>query len=343
MLYNRLYLLSTLTAFGLSLVLTPLVRWIVVRLDFLDRPFGNIKTHGQATPAMGGLAIGLAFGITLVLLRFWTQFPTGTLRNLRGILLGGSLIFFLGAVDDVRKPHGLGVVPKFFVQILAALVLIYFDIRIHFIKPDYLAILLTIFWVVGVVNAFNIIDIMDGLSASQAAAAALGFFWIALPSEAIYVNFTSAVLLGAAAGFLPYNFSKNLKIFMGDSGSLFLGFVLAAVSLGTDYSRINPLGVFAPLFILGIPIYDTLFVMVMRWLKGRSPFMGSRDHFPLRLEAMGYGRGEIVMLTTLASLVLSFFAFLATQVPLLWGFWIYLFVGGEFVLLSLVIARVKME
>ncbi|MBI4052107.1 MAG: undecaprenyl/decaprenyl-phosphate alpha-N-acetylglucosaminyl 1-phosphate transferase, partial [Elusimicrobia bacterium] len=240
-------------------------------------------------------------------------------------------------------PKGLGVFSKFSVQILAALVLIYFDIRIHFISPGYLAGFLTVLWVVGVTNAFNIIDIMDGLSAGQAAVASLGFLLIALPSESVYVNFSSAAILGAACGFLPYNLSRRFKIFLGDSGSLFFGFVLAAISLGTDYSRINPLGVYAPVFILGIPIYETLFVMVMRWRRGRSPFMGSRDHFPLRLEAMGFGRGEIVILTVLAGLVLSFFAFLETQVPLAWGMWIYLFAGGEFILLSIAIARIKMD
>lgn len=339
----KFYFIASAIPLAVSIVLTPLVRFLALRHGFLDHPSTDIKTHKQPTPALGGAAIAAAFFLSLALMRFFTQFPTGTLRNLRGIFIGGALIFLLGAVDDLRKPKGLGFKFKFAVQIIAAAVLAYYDIRIHFVTPQYLSFALSIIWVVGVTNAFNIIDIMDGLSASQAIAAALGFLWIAFPSESIYVNFASAALLGSVLGFLPYNFSKKHKIFMGDSGSLLLGFILAAVSMGTQYSKINPLGVYAPLFILAIPIYDTIFVMVMRMRRGHSPFLGSRDHFALRLETMGFSRHQVVLFAALAAVILSFFAFLATKMPLLWGMWIYVFVGGEFLLLSVAISKIKMH
>lgn len=337
------YLLALAVPLVLALALTPLVRALAIRLNFLDTPSSAIKTHKHATPTLGGVAIVIAFFASLLFIRFSTEFPTGTLRNLRGIFVGGTLIFLLGAVDDMLKPKGLGFKIKFAVQILAAAILVYYDMRINFIEPGYLSICLSVLWVVGVANAFNIIDIMDGLSATQAITAAMGLLWIALPSEDIYVNFAAAALLGATAGFLPYNFLKKKKIFMGDSGSLFLGFMLAAISMGTRYSAVNPLGVYAPLFILAIPIFDTIFVAAMRMKRGHSPFIGSKDHYALRLETLGFSRHQIVFYSAFAALVLSFFAFLATQLPLMWGIWIYFFVGGEFIILSVAISKIKMQ
>jgi UDP-GlcNAc:undecaprenyl-phosphate GlcNAc-1-phosphate transferase len=290
---------------------------------------------------LGGVAIFFAFAAGLFFIRFYTAFPTGTLRDLRVILAGGSVMFALGLIDDLKKPHGLGVKTKFITQFAVAFFAALYGVRINFISPDYLSFVLSLIWIVGVSNAFNIIDIMDGLSASQAAMAALGFLLVAFPSESIYVNVASSALAGAALGFLPYNFSKRMKIFMGDSGSLVCGFTLALVAMGSKYSAVNPLGVYAPLFILAIPIYDTLFVSVMRLRRGHSPFIGSRDHFALRLERIGFSRHRIVFLTAMASLILSVFAFLITQVPLAWGALIYLVIGGEFLLTSLAIAKIK--
>ncbi len=229
------------------------------------------------------------------------------------------------------------------VQTTAAALLVYFGIQLRFITPDYLAVVLTVVWVVGICNAFNIIDIMDGLAASQGAVAALGFLLIALPSEQIYVNFAAAALVGAAAGFLPWNFSVKRKIFMGDSGSLLLGFVLSALALGVDYTQINPLGVFAPLFILAIPMFDTFYVMFIRMKKGLSPFRGSLDHFALRLERIGYTRPQIVALCLVASAFLSLCALLVTLVSTPWAVWIYFVVGSFTLVLAWAVTKVEME
>jgi UDP-GlcNAc:undecaprenyl-phosphate GlcNAc-1-phosphate transferase len=319
----QLYLSAIAISGLISAVLTPLVRVFVLWMGWVDRPSGIIKTHRKATPAMGGLAIGTAYVVTLIVIRTMTQFPSGTLRSLRAILAGGTAVLILGFLDDFRKPRGLGFKSKFIVQIAAASLLMLFDIRIHFIHPQYIGTLLTVLWVVGITNAFNLVDIMDGLCASQAAVAALAFLCIALPYEEIYVSFASAALLGAVLGFLPWNFSEKRKIFMGDTGSLFLGFVLSAISMGTHYSQVNPLGVYAPLFILMVPMYDTFFVMAVRMIKGRSPFMGSPDHFALRLERIGLSRGQIVALATLIAGLLSLCAFLVTQVGTAWALLIY--------------------
>jgi len=249
----------------------------------------------------------------------------------------------LGIIDDLRKPQGLGVKAKFSVQVLAALLLMAFGIRIRFIQPSYIAGGLTLIWVVGITNAMNIIDIMDGLSASQAAIAALGFLMISLPSEEFYVNFAAAALAGATLGFLPWNMSSKRKIFMGDSGSMLLGFILASLSLGTRYSDVNDVGVYAPLLILMVPIFDTLFVMYLRIRKGHSPFLGSKDHFALRLEELGYSRPRIVILAAAAAAGLGFCAFLVTQLGLLWALFVYLVVAVIMLRLSSALARIPMR
>ncbi|OGR76523.1 MAG: hypothetical protein A2X32_12145 [Elusimicrobia bacterium GWC2_64_44] len=336
----KLYLLAFLLPLGLSLALTPLLRALALRFGHLDKPT-HIKTHKIPTPLLGGAAVFLAFAASLVVMRLVTSFPTGTLRDLRVLLFGGAVMFALGLIDDFRKPNGLGVRVKFVVQFAVAIFTVYYGIRLHFIHPDYLNFVLSVIWIVGVSNAFNIVDIMDGLSAGQAALAAFGFLLIALPSESIYVNFAAAALAGAAAGFLPYNFSKKFKIFMGDSGSLVCGYLLAVLALGTRYTDVNPLGVYAPLFILAVPIYDTFFVSFMRLRRGLSPFVGSKDHFALRLEKLGLSRRRIVGLASITTLGLSVFAWLVTQVTLPWGLVIIVFLLAEFLLFSLAIAKIK--
>jgi len=307
-----LYILTFLTSLLVSLLLTPLFRLLALKLKILDVPFSAIKTHKNPVPYLGGAAIFIGWLFSLVLVRFFTDFPTGTLHSLRGIVLGATLMVILGLVDD-RTPKGIGFRSKFLVQTLAALIIILFDIRIHFITPNFLAILATLIWIIGITNSFNIVDIMDGLSSGIAVIAALAFLFIALPSEEIYVNFCAAALAGGILGFMPFNLSKKAKIFMGDAGSLTIGFLLAALSLGTSYTKINYIGIFSPFLILALPIYDTMLVMFLRWKKGLSPFLGSKDHFALRLEKIGFSRKEILVVSYTASVVFSFSAYLITR------------------------------
>ncbi|PCI40743.1 MAG: hypothetical protein COB53_00165 [Elusimicrobia bacterium] len=337
-----LYLKTIAIAFGLSFSVMPLVHMLAMRMRWLDTPGSDVKTHTVATPALGGIGIWIGFAGALVAARFLTNFPTGTLFRLRAILAGGAFVFLLGVVDDLRKPMGLDWKTKMFVQALAAVVLISFEIELRFINPHYIAVMLTVIWVVGICNAFNIIDIIDGLAASQGVVAALGFLLIAMPSEDVYVNFAAAAMVGAAGGFLPWNFSSKRKMFMGDSGSLLLGFVLAALAMGIDYTQVNPLGVFAPLFILAIPMFDTFYVMFIRLKKGLSPFRGSLDHFALRLERLGYSRLQIVALCIVASAFLSVCALLVTLVSTPWAIWIYFVVGSFTLTLAWAITKVEM-
>lgn len=341
--YTGLLFASFVCAAAVSFFLTPLVRLLSLRLGVLDTVSSSVKTHKEPTPVFGGVAIYLGFMATMLLLRLTTNFPTGTLYNLRALVIGGTLIFLLGLVDDLKRPEGVDYKPKFLVQILAAALLIVFGLRVSFLQPAYVAYAITLVWVVGVTNAFNIVDIMDGLSASQAAVAALAFLMISLPSEELYVNFASAALAGAALGFLPWNFSKKCKIFMGDSGALLIGFLLAGISVGTRYSDVNDAGVFAPLLILFVPAFDTFFVSLLRLNQGKSPFLGSRDHFALRLEKMGFERGQVVLMAAAAAAFLGFCAFLVTRLPLKGAVTVYMIVAGLVVWVGRRMALVEMR
>lgn len=336
----KFYALTFILASGLSLLFVPMVRYFALRFRLYDRP-NEIKTHKGAVPLLGGVGIFTAFSVSLIIMRLSTSFPTGTLRDLRYILIGSFLILCLGVLDDLKKPDGLSVGFKFAAQFIIAFFMVFSGFQIKFISPEYLSFFLSVLWIVGVSNAFNIIDIMDGLSSSQVLASGLALWFIALPSEHIYVNFLAAAISGAALGFIPHNFSSKRKIFMGDSGSLFCGFIMAVLSLGGEYSRNNILGVYAPLFILAVPIYDTLFVSVMRIKKGISPFSGSRDHYALRLEKIGFSRKKIVVLSFIFSLFMGLAAWLSTIFSWQWGVIIYFVVGAEFLIISWRISKIK--
>ena len=154
---------------------------------------------------------------------------------------------------------------------------------------------------------------MDGLASGFTFVAAAAFLFIALPTEDIYVNFAAAALCGAALGFFPYNLSKHWKIFMGDSGSLMLGFVCSSLALGTSYGGSSRFSVFAPLLILALPMYDTILVSVCRVRRGMSPFLGSKDHFPLRLEILGWKRPMILLFSLAMAALLCAGAMLMTE------------------------------
>jgi len=340
--FDKLYLWCFLAALAMSLMATPLMRLLAITLGILDRPLSDVKTHKRAIPYLGGVAVAGGMVAALLLARASTNFPSGTLRALRGLILGGSMILLLGLIDDVKE-KGLGYRFKFLAQIAAALCLMSFDVRIRFIHPLWLGDILTLVWVVGVINAVNIIDIMDGLASGIATIASLGFLFISLPSEQIYVNFASAALAGALLGFIPFNLSTRFKIFLGDTGSLFIGFTLAALSMGTSYTHVNNAGVFAPLLILGIPIYDTLLVTVLRLQKGMSPFLGSHDHYALRLEKYGFYREEILVLSYSFCLLLTFAAYEVTQMVFEHAMVMYFAVGIVAVSLGTWLAKIRID
>lgn len=337
-----LYLVCLALALSVSFALTPVFRIIAIRMGEVDRPT-EIKTHKIPTPLFGGAAVFIAFSFSLVCIRLLTSFPTGTLHDLRAIMLGGAGMFLLGLVDDLKKPAGLGVRTKFIFQFLIAGMTVNYGFGIHFLTPEYLADIISVVWIVGVSNAFNLIDIMDGLSSSQIVICSLGFLMISFPSEAVYVNFASAALAGAALGFIPWNMSDRRKIFMGDSGSLFCGYVMSVIALGATYTDVNPLGVYAPLLVLSVPVFDTVFVSVLRMGRGMSPFRGSLDHFALRLEKTGISRKNVVLITSGTTIVLCVAACVLTLIPLKGGIFLLSTTVLAILLAAFQLSKIRME
>lgn len=308
-----LYLIAGLLA-GITTILSLRFFKKTIAPYFLDRPSG-LKKHEGAVPVLGGLSIFTATLVSLTCIRFMTDFPTGTLHSLRGIFIGGTLIFSIGLLDDLRKPAGMPVWIKLSVQALAAAALIYYDITIHLFSSVWLTYPLTFFWLVGLTNAFNLLDIADGLCVSQAVICTIGLAVISLPSEFVYVNFAAVALLGACIGFWPNNHAKN-KIFLGDSGSTFLGFMIAALSMGTAYSQQVSFGCLAPLFILAVPLFDTFFVVTARLKKGKNPLKGSDDHLALRLKRHGFSNKKVLVAFGLTALACNTAAFFLTRCSL---------------------------
>lgn len=332
-----MYGLSLLLSFSLALYGTPLAMKAATRFGIVDRPDGNLKVHTDPVPYLGGLAIYLAF---LLSLAFTFEFS----QELLGVLLGGTIIVLLGLIDDfgVLTPE-----VKFIGQFIAAFVLIKSGTMIYLaFIPLWLRVFLTLIWVVGVTNAFNIIDVMDGLSAGVGAVAAVTLSVVALVNGKVMVAIVAISLAGALIGFLRYNFNPA-RIYMGDTGSMFLGFTLAALSIGNtvgSYTKTNFFGFIAPVLILGVPIFDMLLVMYFRSRRGQSMFHGSNDHYAIRLKKAGWSVRKIVVASYFVSVMLSAWALVLINVSYMPV--VYVCAGllaACALLLAVVLGRINME
>ncbi len=261
-------------AAALAAALTPRMRAAALRFGIVDWPDGKLKQQREPVPYLGGLAIALAFLLAL------SAMPLGFDEQVLGLLLAGSVVLLVGLIDDLGQ---LGPWSKLLGQLLAVLVLVKSGIYIQLgFVPWVLALAISVAWLVATTNAFNLIDVMDGLSAGTAAVAALALLlvahWNGKPTAATML----AALAGACVGFLPCNFAPA-KIYMGDTGSLFLGLMLGALAMNNAYTERNPVAALAPVMILGVPLFDMLFVMYVRWRRGLPVMLGSPDHVALRL------------------------------------------------------------
>jgi UDP-GlcNAc:undecaprenyl-phosphate GlcNAc-1-phosphate transferase len=297
-----------LAAGGLSLVLTPLLRALGRRFALLDHPHGDLKDHAAPVPNVGGLAITAAAVTGLLLF-----FPAGQGRPLGGVLAGAAIILVLGIVDD-RRP--LSSTTKLPVQLAAAVVAYAFGVRITIaFLPEWANAFLTLAWLVGITNAVNIIDVMDGLAGGVSAIAALAFYALALGAGDAGAVAVAAACLGACAGFLPYNW-EPASIFMGDAGSGTVGFLLAATAVLLGYSAVNEVAWLSPVLILAVPIYDTVLVVCFRAGAGRPVLQGSRDHFALRLVALGHSPKAAVAMAYAVSALSGIVSLLLVRVSL---------------------------
>jgi len=299
-----LYALTLILSFLLALYITPIMREAALRFDIVDRPDGNLKTHGEPVPYLGGLAVYLSFLVAVALVYDFDQVVLG-------LLLGGTLVVIIGLIDDFGF---LSPQVKLVGQLVAVAVLIKSGI---YIKLEFLpkvngvpvvAYILSVLWLVGLTNAFNIIDVVDGLASTVAAAAAAVLFGVAVWNDRPTIAVLTLALAGALIGFLRYN-RHPARIYLGDTGSLFIGFMLGALAMIGSYTPNNDMAWAAPIVILGVPIFDTFLVMFLRWRKGRPVMFGSPDHYPLRLRKMGWSVSGVVALSAVVTLLLGGAAF----------------------------------
>lgn len=299
-----LYLLTFILALGFSLYGTPMAREAALKFGIVDKPDGKLKVHSEPTPYLGGFAVYLSFLFSLALTFNFSH-------EVLGLILGGTIIVMIGLIDDfgVLTPY-----QKLLGQMVAVFVLIKSGLYIKLVYlPFWLQIALTILWLIGVTNGFNLIDIMDGLSSGVAAVAAVMLFVVSIMNGREMIAIMSIALAGSLLGFLRYNY-QPARIYMGDSGSMFIGFMLAALAMNGNYTRINHIAVIAPALILGVPIFETIFLVYIR-RKRRVPILrGSKDHFALRLRKWRLSVRQTVNFTYAVALLLGATAIAMTEV-----------------------------
>jgi UDP-GlcNAc:undecaprenyl-phosphate/decaprenyl-phosphate GlcNAc-1-phosphate transferase len=303
---------------------TPVVRHLALRLGVIDQPNAR-KIHVNPVPLLGGVAMYGAFVVAVIL--FGNRFR---LNELLSILIGASLMSFLGMWDDRRS---LSPFLKLAGQFCAASILVVTGVRVGTFAWEPLNIALSLGWVVVVTNALNLLDNMDGLSGGVGATAAIFFLLLAAMNDQYLVGALSAALVGACLGFLVYNFNPA-SIFMGDAGSLFLGFILAATAIKLRFPEgIQIVTWMVPVLILGLPLFDTALVIVSRLRRGFNPLTTpGKDHVSHRLVAMGCTRREAVLIAYLICAGLGVVALFVTQASILEGY----IVGGVMAVAALI-------
>lgn len=305
-----------IVSFAFTFATTPLVRRFAFKIGAIDIPKDNRRMHKKPTPRIGGLAI--IFGFMVATLCFAQ--PS---RQLYGTLAGAAIIAVMGVIDDCKNlPAKL----KFVIQIIAALVVVFAgDIKIdvftnpnflsdnpYWVLPEWLSVTLTVIWIVFITNAVNFIDGLDGLAAGVSAIMSISLVFISIRVGEYPIAILGIALMGSCFGFLPFNFNPA-KIFMGDTGSTFLGFMLATLSIQGVFKSYAVISFAVPLLILGLPLFDALFAMIRRILRGQSPMTADRGHLHHRLVDMGFSQKQTVFILYAISGVLGITAVLLAE------------------------------
>jgi UDP-GlcNAc:undecaprenyl-phosphate GlcNAc-1-phosphate transferase len=314
------FLATFLIALILTILLTPMVRSFAPEIGAVDKPAAR-KVHTHSTPRTGGIAIFFGFSVA-VLFGLLIGAEHGIKINphpVLGILLGGSIVLLVGLLDDMRRLKPL---TKLFWQVVAASVTIYFGVEISFITNPingvlpllgFIAIPLTLVWLVGMTNAVNLIDGLDGLASGVTLIAAGTLFLVALRTHQPGAALLMLAVAGAALGFLRYNFFPA-SIFLGDSGSYFLGFILAGSAIIGVFKTTLVVALFLPLVVLAVPIFDTSFAIFRRLRSHRSLFSADDKHIHHLLLRAGLSQREAVLSIYIACFLLGVLAlFMALQ------------------------------
>ncbi|NBD36713.1 MAG: undecaprenyl/decaprenyl-phosphate alpha-N-acetylglucosaminyl 1-phosphate transferase [Chloroflexi bacterium] len=290
----------------MAVIGTPLSRALGLRMNAVDQPDPTRKVHKIATPRLGGVAIFLSTLIATLLLGGRYK-----LDQLSSILVGATLVSFLGLMDD-RFTLGAGV--KLLGQFLAVGLLIITGVQVGTFPTQAMNIAVTTIWMVGITNAMNLLDNMDGLSGGIAAIAAGHFALMCSFSGQYLVGALSVAVMAACIGFLIYNWNPA-TIFMGDSGSLFLGFMLGAIGIKLRFPQnVDFVTWMIPVLVLGVPIFDTTLVTISRLRRGLNPLTTpGKDHTSHRLTHPGLNRREAVLILYIVSFILGMVALFITQ------------------------------
>ncbi|GAA0785093.1 MraY family glycosyltransferase [Hathewaya limosa] len=297
-----------------SLISTPIVRKLAIKANAVDIPKDERRVHKKPIPLLGGLAIYVSFIIGVIFQK--TPLRTSEI----GIILGATIILIGGVWDDVKE---LKPVYKLLFQLAGTIVLIIFGINISlitnpftskelFLNVGFLSIPLTILWIIGVTNAFNLIDGLDGLSAGIGFIASATLFVISIMNNRYETAIMTAILGGALLGFIPYNFNPA-SIFMGDAGSQLIGFLLAAISIKGAIKSATAFSLAVPILAFGLPIYDTIFAMIRRKINGKPMMQGDKGHLHHRLLRMGLSQKQAVLIMYLISFILGVVSVIAMK------------------------------
>jgi UDP-GlcNAc:undecaprenyl-phosphate GlcNAc-1-phosphate transferase len=284
---------------GLAYFITPLIIRLARKTNVLDHPDPR-KVHARPMPLLGGVVIYIAFLLPLLPL-------ISTSHYLQGVIIAASLIFITGLIDDIRK---LSAFTRLIVQIAAALILIKYGIQVSFLPQgpvgDAIECFLTIVWVVGITNAMNCLDGIDGLLSSIGIVTGACFFALAYQTNQLWLGCVAIALVGSLLGFLRYNFSPA-KIFLGDAGSTLIGFLLSSIALLGNWAQDSKVSLLVPVLILGVPIFDMCFTTVMRIREGLVKNVAQwlhyagKDHFHHRLLDLGLGpRGATILISSVS-------------------------------------------
>ncbi len=312
------YMLAFLIAAGVALLITPAVILLAAKTGAMDAPDPR-KVHKRPIPRIGGIGIYAAFMASILSMMATVDLESEVIFELAGLLVSGTLIVLVGIIDDYKN---LPAKVKLLGQIIAASVLVFaFDVRIDFITDpfgdylylEYLAVPATIFWIVGLTNTVNLIDGLDGLAAGVCMIASITIFLVALQQNILLVAVLTASLAGAAFGFLYYNFNPA-QIFMGDSGSMFLGFMLAGISVIGAVKCAATIALIVPILALGLPIMDTTFAIVRRYRGGVPIFKPDKGHLHHRLLGLGFSQRQAVLLMYVISAMLGLSAVVLNEV-----------------------------
>ncbi|MGI6587159.1 MAG: undecaprenyl/decaprenyl-phosphate alpha-N-acetylglucosaminyl 1-phosphate transferase [Gracilibacteraceae bacterium] len=312
-------IIAFIIALSVSFAATPLVIKLAKHLGAIDVPEDGRRVHKVPTPRLGGLAIFLGF--LAALLYMYKVDP-----RMVGILTGAAMIVTLGFFDDIKP---LPAKFKLLVQVIAAVIAIRSGVRIdhvsnplNFMFPEHQYIIfgnwsypLTLLWIVGVTNAINLVDGLDGLAAGISIISAVTLFVAAQNTGQPFAAFLASILAASTLGFLPYNFNPA-KIFMGDTGALFLGYMLSVISVIGVLKGAAALSILVPIFAIGLPIYDTLFAMVRRASNGKSMIEADKGHLHHKLLNAGMSQRQAVITLYSISAVLGFSAVVLVEVTL---------------------------